>query len=276
MSEMRLMIASAFYMVTAYAPQILCLMESMKVCEEFGIGYTYTQLCGDSYVDRAKNTLVHEFLKSDFTHLMIIDSDETWNIEGFARLLRAALSGCEIVAGLYPCKNNWEFYGGYPLEREGSLVGIEKDDMRLLEMDIVPGGFIIYSRQAFERTRSNLDSYVDHDTSELVLEAFRCNIEMLGKTRYTREELDEMEAPQLVDIVMANQRGGRKGGRVGEDIYFQKRYKEMGGKIWCEPDISMGHFGVKEWKGNYHEYLLKTRVFSQEPEQQESSEEAAG
>jgi hypothetical protein len=276
MSEMRLMIASAFYMVTAYAPQILCLMEATKVLEQLGVNYTYTQLCGDSYVDRAKNNLVHEFLKTDYTHLMIIDSDETWDVEGFARLIKAALSGCEIVAGLYPCKNNWEFYGGYPLEKDGAIMGIEKDGMRLIEMDIVPGGFIIYSREAFERTRPNLDSYVNPDNSDLILEAFRCNIEYLGHKIFKREELEDMEVPQLVDIVMQNQRGGRKGGRIGEDIYFQKRYKEMGGKIWCEPDITMGHFGVKEWRGNYHEFLLNTRVRNQENKQEEVSEEAAG
>lgn len=270
---MKLQIASAFYMVMAYAPQVLCLMEAMKVLEEFGIGYTYTQICGDSYVDRAKNTLVNEFLKSDFTHLMIIDSDETWDVQGFARLIRAALSGCEIVAGLYPCKNNWEFYGGYHKEKEGMILGVEKDDMRLLEMEIVPGGFIIYSREAFERTRPNLDSYVDPGSNEMILECFRCNIEIPGLRRHSREELENMEASQLVDLVLQNQRGGRKGGRVGEDIYFQQRYKEMGGQIWCEPDISMGHFGVKEWKGNYHEYLLSSRGVKNS---EELVEEAAG
>lgn len=255
---MRLMIASAFYQVTAFAPQILCLMEAMKVLEEFGIGYTYTQLCGDSYVDRAKNTLVHEFLKSDFTHLMIVDSDETWDVQGFARLVRASMSGCEIVAGLYPCKNNWEFYGGYHKEKDGAILGIEIDDMRLLEMEIAPGGFIIYSREAFERTRPNLDSYVAPGVDEPILECFRCNIEFFTPC-YTREDLENLEHSQLVDAVLANQRGGRKGGRIGEDIYFQKRYTEMGGRIWCEPNIDMGHFGVKEWKGNYHKYLMETR-----------------
>lgn len=256
---MQLSIASAFYQVTAFAPQIICLMETIKVLDELGVGFTYSQICGDSYVDRAKNTLVHEFLKTDATHLMIIDSDETWDVPGFARLVRAAMSGCEIVAGLYPCKNNWEFFGGYYKDKDGMLLGIEIDDMRLLEMDVVPGGFIIYSREAFERTRPNLDYYVCPDTSDLILECFRCNIEIPGLKPYTREQLENMENPQLVDLVIANQRGGRRGGRIGEDIYFQQRYKEMGGKIWCEPDITMGHYGVKEWRGNYHEHLMQTR-----------------
>ncbi len=258
-SDYKLCIASGFYEVKAYAPQIKCLMEAFKSLDLMGIQHTYTQLCGDSYVDRCKNSLVHEFLKTDFTHLMIIDSDETWELEGFARLIRASLQGHEIVAGLYPCKNNWQFFGGWHLEEDGFIVGYEKDDMRLIKMDLVPGGFIIYSRNAFERTRHLLDNYVDPETSELHLECFRCNIEIPGLRRHSREELENMEPSQLIDLVLANQQGGRKGGRVGEDIYFQRRYKQAGGEIWCEPNISMGHYGVKEWTGNYHEYLMSTR-----------------
>jgi hypothetical protein len=109
-----LFIGQAFYECKAFAPQVPCLMDAFKILDEMGIRFTYIQVNGDSYVSRAKNNLVHEFLKSDFTHLMIIDSDETWNAEGFARLLRASLHGCEIVAGLYPCKNVWTFFGGWP------------------------------------------------------------------------------------------------------------------------------------------------------------------
>jgi hypothetical protein len=261
-SDYRLCIASGFYEVKDYAPQMVCLWEAFKGLTVMGIHHTYMQLCGDSYVDRCKNSLVHEFLKSDFTHLMIIDSDETWDFEGFARLVRASLQGHEIVAGLYPCKNNWEFYGGYHKEEDGFIVGYEDGDIRLLEMQIVPGGFIIYAREAFERTRPLLDSYVDAQSTELHLECFRCNVEIPGLRRHTRDELENMERPQLVDLVLANQQGGRKGGRTGEDIYFQNRFKEAGGTIWCEPNITMGHFGVKEWTGNYHEYLMKTRGIS--------------
>lgn len=267
----KLFVASGFYEVKAYAPQMVCLLESFKALDEMGIKHSYIQLCGDSYVDRCKNSLVHSFLKTDFTHLMIIDSDETWEMEGFARLVRASLQGHEIVAGLYPCKNNWEFYGGWHEEDDGFVIGYEKDDIRLIKMDHVPGGFIIYSRSAFERTRPLLDSYVDAETFELHMECFRCKIEIPGLRRHTREELEQMDPAKLVDLVLANQTGGRKGGRIGEDIYFQKRFKEAGGEIWCEPDINMGHFGVKEWTGNYNNFLLRTRTFAPDEEQESAA-----
>lgn len=256
----KLFIGQAFYECKSFSPQIPCLVDLFRVLDEAEIEYHYEQVNGDSYVDRAKNALVHQFLKSDATHLMIIDSDETWNVEGFAKLLRASMQGCEVVAGLYPCKNNWDFYGGFPnMDKDGMLLGKEVGEIRILDMNIVPGGFIVYSKEAFERTRPNLDSYIAPENDERILEAFRCNIEVAGMARKTDEELAEMSREELIAHFKIWQRGGREGGRIGEDIYFQARYKEMGGKIWCEPDIEMGHIGMKEWKGNYQNHLLECR-----------------
>lgn len=229
MNKMKLAIATPFYSVTAFAPYIVSLLDSVRALDEIGIEWEYWQVCGDSYVDRAKNSLIHRFLKSDCTHIFMVDSDESWDYVGFARIVKAAIKGCEVVGGLYPCKNNWEFYGGVPRYNEdGFLIGHEEEGMRLIEMDCIPGGFLIYSREAFERARPNLNSYIAPETGESILEAFRCNIEAGG-------------------------------GRIGEDIYFQRRYQEMGGKVFCEPDVSIQHFGVKAWEGNYHQYLLKQK-----------------
>lgn len=264
MDGFRLMIGTCYYEVKAYAPQIPCLVDAFRVLNELGIDYTYLQICGDSYVDRAKNSLVHEFLKSDYTHLMIIDSDETWDVIGFARLIKSALKGFEVIGGLYPCKNNWEFFGGIPNAKDGQILGREEAGCRVIDMYCVPGGFIIYTREAIERTRPNLDSYLAPETNEYILEVFRCNIET-NTPRYTAEELEKLDKAELVQLYLSNQRGNRRGGRVGEDIYFQQRYKEMGGKIWCEPDINMGHIGIKEWQGNYNQHLLECRGVAEAP-----------
>lgn len=271
----KLCLATGFYEVKAYAPQFVCMTEAYRVLNALGIEYTYNQLCGDSYVDRCKNSLVHHFLtKTDYTHLMIIDSDETWTLEGFIRLLKASIAGAEIVAGLYPCKNNWEFYGGVPkYSEDGYIMGKEVAGMRLIEMQIAPGGFIIYSRKAFERTRPILDSYLDPDTGEYILETFRCNIEIDEWQRKSSKELKKMTKEQLLQYINLVQQGGRKGKRIGEDIYFQQRYKEMGGLIWCEPNISMGHFGVKEWKGNYQDHLLSQKKEHEESQNLGSTEQ---
>lgn len=244
--EFSLVIATPFYSVTAFAPYIVSLIDTIRALDELKVKHTYYQVTGDSYVDRAKNAIVHQFLKSDYTHLFMVDSDEAWDVAGFARVLRAAMSGCEVVGAAYPCKNNWEFYGCIPKyeEEDGKryVLGKEENGMRLLDMWGIPGGFLIYSREAFERARPNLNTYEAPETGEKILEAFRCNIEP-------------------------------NGGRIGEDIYFQQRYKEMGGTVWLEPDVTIEHYGVKGWKGNYHEFLLKQKAENDQSEALGSSAE---
>jgi hypothetical protein len=147
-------------------------------------------------------------------------------------LIKDALSGMEIVGGTYPNKNNWETFGTIPLLKDDTVMGIEKDGIRLIDTTGIPGGFIIYSREAFERTRNSLETYNEND--EKILQCFRCSVE--------------------------------DGLRVGEDIYFQRRYIENGGKVWLEPNISFYHFGVKGFPGNYHEYLLNNKTTLHIPE----------
>lgn len=223
-----LVIATPFYEVKAYSPYITSLVNSINALNAMKMPFTYFEVSGDSYVDRAKNNLIHRFLKDErFSHIFMVDSDEAWDVEGFLRVVKAAMFGAEVVGAAYPCKNNWEFFGCMPTQSpDGYLMGKEFNGMRLLDMYGIPGGFIIYSRKAIERARPNLNSYLAPESNEQILECFKCNIE-------------------------------KSGGRIGEDIYFQQRYKEAGGKVWLEPNVTIQHFGVKAWEGNYHEFLLK-------------------
>jgi hypothetical protein len=41
----------------------------------------------------------------------------------------------------------------------------------------------------------------------------------------------------------------------GEDTAFLRRWRDIGGEIWVEPDINFCHQGIKEYKNNLHEYL---------------------
>ncbi len=223
MPKFSLVIASAYYEVKAYSPYISSLMSSLRVLQEAGIKYLYIDVSQDSYVDRAKNTLVNVFLKSDYTHLMIIDSDLEWEVEGFGRLIQAAMQGAEMVGGAYLVKSAFLEYAVSPFVEDGHFVGNMECGFPVLRVLSLPGGFTIYSRKAFERTRPALNTY---DMDEPVLEVFRCEI-----------------TPEKA--------------RLGEDIYFQRKYIGKGGKIYVVPDITLTHYGVKGFEGNYNIHLRR-------------------
>jgi hypothetical protein len=226
MGKFSLAICTAFYEMKAYSPYVVSLMDSIRILEKAGIPYDYFESNGDSYVDRAKNALVDRFLKSDHSHLLMIDSDLAWDVEGFGKLIKAAMSGADVIGGAYPNKNNWDDFGCIPIIKDGYFTGKESDGMRLLSMRGIPGGFIIYSRAAIEQTRPQLNTYIGEDGP--ILECFRCQVQPNGK-------------------------------RMGEDIYFQKIYQECGGKVYLEPDINFTHYGVKGWEGNYDQYLRRMK-----------------
>jgi SAM-dependent methyltransferase len=46
----------------------------------------------------------------------------------------------------------------------------------------------------------------------------------------------------------------------GEDAYFCKEWRLLGGEIWVEPNINFGHHGAYCFTGNFHEYLMGLRV----------------
>ena len=220
-----LAIATPFYEVKGYSPYISSFVRTLMVLAQTGIDHGFIERNGDSYVDRAKNGLIDDFLKTDFSHILMIDSDLEWDVEGFGRLLKAALSGAEVVGGAFRLKGDWGIFGINHIIKDGGYAGKEFGDSRLLRVTSLPGGFIIYSRDAIERTRPLLNTY---DMGHPVLECFRC-------------EIDENHQ------------------RLGEDIYFQRKYMEAGGKLYLEPNINITHYGVKGYGGNYHRHLQEIR-----------------
>ena len=145
-----------------YMPYVISLLDSIKVLHGAGIEWEYLDISGDSYVDRAKNSLVDKFLKSDCTHLFIIDSDLGWDVEGFAKVIKASHAGLEVVGGAFPNKNNWKTFGVVPLsDKDGNFLGLEQNGFRLIEVMMMPGGFVLYSREAFDRVKLSISTYID-------------------------------------------------------------------------------------------------------------------
>lgn len=65
-----------------------------------------------------------------------------------------------------------------------------------------------------------------------------------GIMRIRRTVLEAM-APPWFDTAWE---GGRK---IGEDAWFCREWRQRGGRIWAEPDITVTHSGMNEWSGNY-------------------------
>jgi hypothetical protein len=80
-------------------------------CAKYGIEVRFYYLFNESLITRARNYCVDEFLRSDCTHLMFIDSDIGFNFKDVYTLLHLCEpeTGYDIVTGPYPKKTiSWE------------------------------------------------------------------------------------------------------------------------------------------------------------------------
>lgn len=80
-------------------------------CTKYGIDVRFYYLFNESLITRARNYCVDEFLRSDCTHLMFIDSDIGFGFKDVFTLLHLCEpdTGFDIVTGPYPKKTiSWE------------------------------------------------------------------------------------------------------------------------------------------------------------------------
>jgi hypothetical protein len=220
----KLLIATPFYNSAGFAPYIASLVETTKLLTVAGVEWEYWQLTGDAYVDRARNTLCARFLKTGATDLLFIDSDMSWNLEGFNYLLK---SPHEITGGAYPAKNSWEEWTANAIITLPDRKPLTDNEGRIRAVSL-PMGFTRIKRSAFEKMEAAYpNNWYWSDIS---------------KTMPEREKTHNFFECPVID-----------NRRHGEDIGFCRKWIAMGEYLWIEPRIKFGHFGGQEWKGCYND-----------------------
>lgn len=165
-----------------------------------GIQSALLILEGNCHVDDARNSIVRDFLESDCTDLMFLDSDVTWEPESLVKL----------------CQRDQDIVGGvYPYRREGSenmpvrmMPGGEVVD-GLREVEGLPTGFMKIRRHVLERMTAGRPVYLDKIYPTVLM--------------FGRPEPGEDMA------------------RWGGDIDFCNRWRAMGGRLYAEDEIRLGH-----------------------------------
>ena len=216
----------------------------------YGVDCRFYYLFNESLITRARNYLVDEFMRSDCTHLMFIDSDIGFDPQDVLALAAIAEPGTdkEIVCGAYPKKAiAWEkikkavdkgFADQDPsvLERYvGDYVFNPADgsgQMKLNEpAEVLEGGtgFMMIQRSAFEKYAEAYPEFSykpDHvrtesfDGSREIMAYFDCVIDPDSK-RY-----------------------------LSEDYMFCQWARKAGIKVWLCPWMKLTHMGSYMFGGS--------------------------
>lgn len=218
-----MVIATPFYLLQAYAPYVASLAATLRACAAADLPVDYFCILGDSYVWRVRNSFAQMFLETNAKYLIFIDSDHAWTLEGFKNLLAAPE---DVVAAAYPCKNNWNFWGVHHyIVDDGSQRPLVNPNTGLISAEWAPTGFMKISRNAFEQV-------------------------MLSEPENTYID-DKGKCHGFFNHIVEN------GTAYGEDISFCLRLQRAGVKLWIEPNITIEHYGVMPYKGNYADFLRR-------------------
>lgn len=215
---MHVMVAIPAYTGTIHLGTMRSLFTDLLALQARGDVWSLHDECGNALIADARALIVAQFLDSPADVLVFIDSDVCWEAGALLKLLDHDVG---MVAGIYPQRKDPINY---------CVKWINKPELHavngLLEVEGVPAGFMKLSRKQLE---SMVEQYPD---SEFFVE----------------------NAPnQKAWALFADYRIGRH--KMGEDYSFCKRWTDMGGKVWIDPEIKMGHTGNKTFYGHLGEYL---------------------
>jgi len=221
-----------------------------KLATMHGVEVMFHYLFNESLITRARNYLVDEFLRSDCTHLMFIDSDI--GFDPMDVLALAALgdekADREIICGPYPKKAiSWEkikravdkgfaddnpnvlekYVGDYVFNPAGGATEIRLDQ----PVEVLEGGtgFMMITRSAFEKYTKAYPEFMykpDHvrtknfDGSREIMAFFDCIIDPKSK-RY-----------------------------LSEDYMFCQWARKAGIKVWLCPWMKLVHMGSYMFGGS--------------------------
>ena len=213
MTTKKLFLAMAVYKtVDIFTVQSLMkLLAEQMAKQEFGLAIKMHH--GECPIGRARNDLTHEFLESDCTDMLFVDSDILFSYEQVKKIL---LQENDIVGGFYTKKCE-----GHVQPVCNTLSTIAQPDANgLIEVKFMGTGFLKISRKALEVMRQ--------EKPEL---AYTCDRD--GVTT----KFDFWRMGVALDCVTGMKRW------LSEDWQFCQFAIECGFKIWADASILVQHSG---------------------------------
>lgn len=176
---------------------------------------------GNAMIGDCRGLIVSKFLESDGTDLVFVDSDVVWEAGALVKLIDYPV---EFVSAIYPQRRDPVAFCVQLIPERPELWA--DPETGLLEVAGVPAGFMRCSREMLEKM---VEHYADTQ--------FYCEV----APNHTAHDL------------FGSYRIGRT--KFGEDYSFCRRWRDIGGKVWVDPEIRMGHVGYKTFMGQFGDWL---------------------
>ncbi len=251
--ERSLMIGAPLYGGQCHGQFMKSLLEFMVLATKYGLNVKPFFIYNESLITRARNYIADEFMRSDYSRLLFIDSDIGFNAEHIIHMLAIQTDESEydVLCGPYPKKTiAWEkvkaavdkgvadedpgvlenYVGDYvfnPVFNEGvKSIQLKLDEpVEVLESGT---GFMMIKRSAFEKFDEKYGDSIKYKPDHVRTQNFDGSREI---SMYFQAEI-------------VNKR------YLSEDYWYCQKLREAGGKIWLCPWVTLSHQGYYSFAGS--------------------------
>lgn len=201
--------------------------ETSALLTKLGIDWNFITVEGSSNLPRARNHLCAWFLGTPkYTDLLFIDDDMKWDAMAVVRLLASDKGVIGAVGRKKQDKVAWCVR--VPPETLGAGGAYTDGPMNSLEVETVGTGMLKITRETLEAFAAmRPDLKMDPRDDEMP-----DDIRALYHRFFQFGELEE-----------------------GEDYTFCLRWRALGGSVWIDPSITLGHIGSKNYEGTFMDAL---------------------
>jgi hypothetical protein len=247
----KLFIATPMYGGMAHGLYIKSCLDLQTTMTRYGIETKFSFLFNESLITRARNYLVDEFLRTDYTHLLFIDSDIHYSPQDIIALI--ALDK-DIIGGPYPKKSiNWANVAETarkhpnlePRELE-NLVGeyvfnVVKGTKQFqvsepLQVMEIGTGHMLIKRQVFDKMK---EAYP----------MIRYKPDHVGQANFDGSRYIHAYFDTVIDSTDSIT-GGGSDRYLSEDYMFCQMWRKIGGEIYLCPWMKTQHIGTYAFTGN--------------------------
>lgn len=220
----KLIITTCFYQAQSNSRYTQAMVATAGTLERLGVKWEFWPVHGDFHIERAANGALAKFMADpEATDILMIDSDEAWDVMAVMRLIA---SPHDVIACAYRMKNNWEKYTcALKWREDGVLDGyVGPDGKAVIRAERIPAGFLRLRKPPLEKFAESLPEdqfYMDGD----------------------------LRVPMFFHAAVRDHQF------FSQDFEFSERMKALGVELWIDPNGLVDHYGLTEYKGNLDAHL---------------------
>jgi hypothetical protein len=247
----KLFVATPMYGGMAHGLYIKSCLDLQSIMSRYGVEVRFSFLFNESLITRARNYLVDEFLRSDCTHLLFIDSDIHYTPQDIVALMALDKS---VIGAPYPKKSiNWNSVAN---------AARKNPDMNPGELENLVGEYVfnaVKGTQQFSVTEPLEVLEIGTGLMMVKREVFSKMQEAYPTIRYKPDHVGQanFDGTRYIhayfDTVIDSTdsiTGGGSDRYLSEDYMFCQMWRKIGGEIFLCPWMKTQHIGTYAFTGN--------------------------